>query len=222
VWARVSGALLNPCRVFLCSVAPPEAGPAQSKTAPTSAPIKAMAAPGSAGWCDARLDAPGRTVLFAACDSSEARDAFVWSRANLLRQQDTVVLVHAYAKDAVFGGNFNVLAEGKRVMAVFEAMCKEREVRFRSVLAQGDPARIIAAAAHANRCDLCVMGCRGLGPVKRVLKGSVRSVRLLLRHALTPLYVLICLAAPVLFSSRASVLINSAQTFQLGFTDLDF
>ena len=182
----------------------------QSRTAPTSAPVKAMAAPGSAGWCDARPDAPGRTVLFAACDSPEARDAFFWSRANLLRQQDTVVLVHAYAKDAVFGGNLNVLAEGKRVMAMFEAMCKEREVRFRSVLAQGNPARIIAAAALANGCELCVMGCRGLGPVKRFLKGSVRSARLLLRHALTPLYVLIC------------VLIKSAETFQLGFTDLDF
>lgn len=133
-----------------------------------------MAAPGSAaGWCDARPDAPGRIVLFAACDSPEARDAFVWSRANLLRQQDTVVLVHAYAKDAVFGGNVNVLAEGKRVMALYEAMCQEREVRFRIVLAQGDPARIICAAALANRCDLCVMGCRGLGTVKRVFKGSV-------------------------------------------------
>ena len=127
----------------------------------------------AAGWCDPRPDAPARTILFAACDSAESRAAFAWSRANLLRQQDVVVLVHAYAKDRVFGGNVNVLAEGKRVMAEFEALCRDREVQFRSVLAQGDSAKIIAAAAQANRCDLCVMGCRGLGPVKRALVGSV-------------------------------------------------
>lgn len=147
--------------------------------APSSPPASAAAA-AAAGWCDQRPDAPGRTVLFAACDSAESRAAFSWSRANLLRQQDTVVLVHAYAKDSVFGGNVSVLAEGKRVMADFEALCKEREVQFRSVLAQGDPARIVAAAAQANRCDLCVMGCRGLGPVKRALVGSVRSCCLLM------------------------------------------
>jgi nucleotide-binding universal stress UspA family protein len=135
-------------------------------------PASPVAAEMSAqSWCQA-LNAPGRTILFAACDSPESLAAFAWSRANLLRQQDTLVLVHAYEKDRVFGG-FNCLEEGKRVVAKFENLCRERDVSFRVVLAQGCPVKVITAAALGNKCDLCVMGSRGLSAVKRALYGSV-------------------------------------------------
>ena len=143
--------------------------PVQSLAPATLASFMAQA------WCDTRKDAPGRTILFAACDSPESLAAFSWSRANLLREQDTVLLVHAYERDRVFGGC--VYAEGQRVMAKFEALCTARNVKFQSVLAQGCPAKIITASAHAYRCDLCVMGCRGLRAVTRALVGSVRPFR---------------------------------------------
>jgi len=129
-----------------------------------------MAAPQA--WCQGP-EAAGRTILFAACDSPESFAAFAWSRANLLRQQDTLVLVHAYERDRLFSG-MSALAEGQRVIAKFEDLCQKREVQFRVVLAQGCAAKVVAPAAHANQCDLCVIGCRGLGPVKRAIVGSVR------------------------------------------------
>ena len=122
-------------------------------------------------WCQER-DAPGRCILFAACDSPESLAAFAWSRANLLRQQDTLVLAHAYEKDRIFGG-FNSLDEGKRVIAKFEKLCQEKNVQFRVALAQGCPVKVVTAAALGNKCDLCVMGSRGLSAVKRALVGSV-------------------------------------------------
>jgi nucleotide-binding universal stress UspA family protein len=123
-------------------------------------------------WCQAAW-APGRTVLFAVSDTPETFAAFSWARANLLREEDNLVLVHAYEKDRLFGGQ-NPLAEGQRVLAKYEALCTERGVRFRVVLSQGCPAKVVAGAAHANEADLCVMGCRGLSAVKRALVGSVR------------------------------------------------
>lgn len=122
-------------------------------------------------WCQ-EADAEGRTILFAACDSQESVAAFSWARANLLRQLDTVVLVHAYEKDRVFAAS-NPLKEGQRVVSQFAALCKEKGVQFRVVLAQGCAAKVITAAAHANKCDLCVMGCRGLSAVRRAIAGSV-------------------------------------------------
>jgi nucleotide-binding universal stress UspA family protein len=123
-------------------------------------------------WCEGP-DATGRTILFAACDSPESFAAFAWARANLLRQLDTLVLVHACDKDRLFGG-LNALAEGQRAVTKFEDLCKQRDVQFRVVLAQGDASKVVAAAAIANKCELIVTGCRGLGPVKRALVGSVR------------------------------------------------
>lgn len=123
-------------------------------------------------WCQA-ADAPGRTILFAVNDSPESFAAFAWARANLLRQQDTLVLVHAYEKDRLFGAS--PLLEAQQVAARFEALCKDRGVQHRVVLAQGCAAKVVAGAAHANRCDMCVMGCRGLSAVKRALIGSVST-----------------------------------------------
>jgi len=42
-------------------------------------------------------------------------------------------------------------------------------------LAQGCPVKVVTAAALGNKCDLCVMGSRGLSAVKRALVGSVSS-----------------------------------------------
>ena len=127
----------------------------------------------STAWCEGP-DAQGRTILFSACDSPESLAAFAWSRANLLRKKDVVVLVHVY-KDRVFGSSH--WERAVEVICKFEALCKEKEVQFRVVLSQGSAAKVIVGAAHANQCDLCIMGCRGLGALRRAVVGSVRLFR---------------------------------------------
>ena len=98
----------------------------------------------STAWCEGP-DAQGRTILFSACDSPESLAAFAWSRANLLRKKDVVVLVHVY-QDRVFGSRH--WERAVEVIGKYEALCKEKEVQFRVVLSQGSAAKVIVGAAH--------------------------------------------------------------------------
>lgn len=64
-------------------------------------------------------------------------------------------------------------AEAEALLAPTKALLSGRGISFAAGHAQGDPAREIAAAAGAEKCDLIVMGSRGLGKVMGLILGSV-------------------------------------------------
>jgi len=117
-----------------------------------------------------RPSRPGmRSLVLAVDDSPEAAVAFSWVRANVLRQSDSLELVHVHDP-----GVSQQEARGK--VAKIEELCGAHGIHHRLVLApgaRGKTAGVLAAtAAHAY---MIVVGCRTLGAVERAFIGSVSS-----------------------------------------------
>jgi nucleotide-binding universal stress UspA family protein len=67
--------------------------------------------------------------------------------------------------------------EGQEVLKEARASCetllKNRPVRVETVVDHGDPADKIIDFAEKRPCDLVILGCRGIGPLRGVIIGSV-------------------------------------------------
>lgn len=63
-----------------------------------------------------------------------------------------------------------------KLLSTAEDAAKEKKVgEFKTVAAEGDPARRILETAEAEEADMIVMGSRGLGNLKGLLVGSVSN-----------------------------------------------
>lgn len=74
---------------------------------------------GSASRTRERL---GRRIAVAVDRSSEARIAFLWLRANVLRSDDTVVLLH------VHDGKSDAEERAQKTLAPFEELCSAQAI----------------------------------------------------------------------------------------------
>ena len=67
--------------------------------------------------------------------------------------------------------------EGQEVLKEARASCdellKNRPVQVETVVYHGDPAEQIIHCAAKRPCDLLILGCRGIGPLRGVIIGSV-------------------------------------------------
>ena len=67
--------------------------------------------------------------------------------------------------------------EGQEVLKEARAICEEllnnRPVQVETVVHYGDPAEQIIDFAEKRPCDLVILGCRGIGPLRGVILGSV-------------------------------------------------
>jgi nucleotide-binding universal stress UspA family protein len=128
------------------------------------------------------IDEKPRTVTFGADNSKESFAAFSWAVANLIRPSDLVLLVHVYQTDYVFGSQYSKLANdtnrdlAKGVVQQYEDRCKKQNLSFRSIVACGNPAKVISEATVANRSCLCVLGSKRRSYLMRVVLGSLVSV----------------------------------------------
>ncbi|KAJ6834462.1 universal stress protein PHOS34 [Iris pallida] len=61
------------------------------------------------------------------------------------------------------------------IMAHALQICAEKNVEVKSLVVVGDPKETICETAANLKADLLVMGCRALGPIKRMFLGSVSN-----------------------------------------------
>ena len=109
----------------------------------------------------------------------------VCSRELAKRLGSTLVLIHV--ADGWVARNVNELAlresqEIREDRAYLEAVCGQLEAEgfdAEAVLAGGEPAKEIAAAAERERCDLIAMATHGHRLLEDVVKGSTATA---LRH----------------------------------------
>ncbi|KAK4281768.1 hypothetical protein QN277_013223 [Acacia crassicarpa] len=74
-----------------------------------------------------------------------------------------------------------------RVVSKALQMCKDKLVRAKSVVMNGDPREVICEAAEKMQVDMLIMGSRGLGTFKRAILGSVSDY--CAHHAKTPVLI---------------------------------
>lgn len=65
--------------------------------------------------------------------------------------------------------------EAKLILADYAEEADMKGVKAETLVAKGNPAKIILYTANAEKADLVVIGSRGLGGVKGLLLGSVSS-----------------------------------------------
>ena len=135
-----------------------------------------------------------RIVSFGVDTSKEAFAAFSWAVANLIRPSDFILLIHAYQTDYVFGSQYSKLANdtcrdiAKGIVQRYEDRCKRHNLKFRSVVACGNPAKVIGEAAVSHDSSLCVLGSKRRSYAMRVVLGSVVSA--VLQHARCPVMII--------------------------------
>ena len=82
--------------------------------------------------------------------------------------------IMAYKYHRVAENLLEVLEEsGRSILSKSEAAARARKVACETVLAHGDPASQILATSRKKKCDLVIMGKRGMGRIERLLLGSV-------------------------------------------------
>ena len=110
--------------------------------------------------------AKGLLVAIAVCDSPSSHAAFAWLRANVLRRQDHVSLVHVHPRSV---GR----EQARSSVSRFEELCVAHSIQYRMVIAEGSSV-LHAVAQQTSHAHLAVIGCRALGSQTHTLRSSVR------------------------------------------------
>lgn len=108
--------------------------------------------------------------------------------------QSELVLVHAHDKIPSYLGDPNfqqavnrAVIAGRELLGTAAERARAAGAQVTTNVLEGPPAEAILRVAEAERCDLIVMGSRGLGQLKGLLLGSV-SERVL-QHATIPVMI---------------------------------
>ncbi len=99
-----------------------------------------------------------------------------------------VSLIHVYSDKITFayGDEVRTRDELERIMEghkqAGEALVEkarqffeEKKISVKTILKNGHPAHVIVNTAHEEKFDMIVIGCRGLGGLKRLFLGSVSN-----------------------------------------------
>jgi nucleotide-binding universal stress UspA family protein len=88
-----------------------------------------------------------------------------------------ITLIHAYSPHILTKTTPEIieafLEAGNKILAEGEAKAKAEGLRVKKILKAGRTVDTIVEAAGKGKCDLIVMGARGLSPIKVMLLGSV-------------------------------------------------
>jgi nucleotide-binding universal stress UspA family protein len=123
----------------------------------------------------------GRKRILAAVDGSGHSGLVVEEAIEMAKAfQGNVVLLHARQKAPdILGQPFyqqvldKCMAQGEKVVAPHRATLDESGVEYEVLILEGDPAEAINEAAQIEKCDLIVMGTRGLSELQGLALGSV-------------------------------------------------
>lgn len=123
-----------------------------------------------------RLD----TIVVGVDGSEHAARAMAYAADLAVRSKGRVIAVHAARPEAMIDASVAPLAsEGRSLPELLEGWCAPLHERgledHESVIVEGDARTALLEVAEERGADLLVVGSRGLGPVSRLLLGSVSS-----------------------------------------------
>lgn len=135
-----------------------------------------------------RLD----TIVVGVDGSEHAARALAFAASLAVRSHGRIIAVHAAAPGGMVDPSVAPLAvDGRSLPELLEGWCEPLHERgledHESVVAEGDPRTALLEVAEERGADLLVIGSRGLGPVSRLLLGSVSSS--IVQHSTVPVAV---------------------------------
>lgn len=115
-----------------------------------------------------RRDIPGTLTLLYVAKAAADLDWFHFQGP--LSDLDQAATEERSALQKTFQKGQEILQEVRGACA---EMLRDRPIQVESVVHYGDPAEQVLAFAERRRYDLIVIGCRGIGPLRGVIIGSV-------------------------------------------------
>lgn len=91
-----------------------------------------------------------------------------------------IVLVHCRKKLSLFLGEpyfqqalTKLMRQAEEILAPFKELIQENGLEIEERILEGNPGEVIAEAARIEKCELIVMGSRGLSDLEGLILGSV-------------------------------------------------
>ena len=117
-----------------------------------------------------------RIILFPVNDSAGCYSAWAWSKSNFLLPTDTIILVNVWTNNVLLGSRYSkaTATAGRSTLRKYQARCERHGHKCHSIAVEGSVPQCIANAAHANSCDMIVLGSScASGYIKRAWTGSL-------------------------------------------------
>lgn len=136
-----------------------------------------------------RLD----TIVVGLDGSEDSARALTFAADLATRSHGRVIAVHAAVGEALVDASVAPLSlDGRNLPELLERWCEPLHERgleeHESVVVDGDPRTALLEVVEEHDADLLVVGSRGLGPVSRLVLGSVSSS--LVQHSPVPVAVI--------------------------------
>ncbi|XP_063431426.1 universal stress protein YxiE-like isoform X2 [Mytilus trossulus] len=142
-----------------------------------------------------------RVIVVAMDGSTEAESALLWFANNIYKKGDEVVVVHCLHHTAHYTMGFWAPVDAQAVARAFEEESKHAtkvcsqltdllhkyEIVGKVMQLQGDPGHQIVTTAEECRASFIVVGCRGIGVIRRTVLGSVSDY--IVHHSNIPVLV---------------------------------
>lgn len=146
-----------------------------------------------------------RTILVAVDDSPESVSTMQYVLDDIISKNDKIVVMHVYPSVQVMypgaGSESDISIppdvfeslresaqkEGNRIVQKYIQMAKDKNIPCEGIVTEGDARDFLVSETENLKPDLLVVGSRGLGPIKRMVMGSVSSH--CLNHASCPILV---------------------------------
>jgi nucleotide-binding universal stress UspA family protein len=121
-----------------------------------------------------------RTVLVAVDGSAQSHRVVKKGLKMAVCFSAKIILLHVRQKVSDLLGEpyyeqvlFKYIRQAEEAVEPLKKMVKDAGVRHEVLILEGDPAEAIITAAEDEKCDLIVMGTRGLSNLKSIALGSV-------------------------------------------------
>jgi nucleotide-binding universal stress UspA family protein len=111
----------------------------------------------------------GRKIAFGITDSRESLAAFSWACANIVQENDTLLLVHA-CENAT-----SSKSEANEILEEYQSRCLKLGFKCLTMTVTGRPVVQIAETARNLFVDLVVLGSRRRNNLMKALLGSTAS-----------------------------------------------
>lgn len=147
-------------------------------------------------------ESDGRVAIVAMDGSTHAEQAWRWFLENIHREGDRCVLLYCvdHRKNFTYGSVWmptdpHQIAQAyheeerraQRVIDKLKEMVQQSPAKSEVVKASGEPGETIVKKAEEIGAELIVVGCRGLGQIRRTFLGSVSDY--VLHHSSVPVFV---------------------------------